>query len=774
MDATPLLGRRKLTPAILERVEHEVCENPDLSRSELARRVCHWLDWTDPAGRPKLTSCRIALLGLSRRGLIELPEPRGTIPAPKEVVGLAEDEREEISCPLAELGELRVVAVTSAEPRLNQLWKGLMAHHYLGPARLVGAQMRYLVGSERGWVAALAFSASAWRSQARDQWIGWSEPARAENLHRVVANSRFLIPPWVRVPDLASKVLASCARQLPSDWSQRYGYEPVLLETFVERERFAGTCYRAAGWHHVGETKGRGRQDRDLSYGKTVKDVYLLPLDKRWKSILQREPVRLPQPRLSEPADWAEAELGGADLGDERLSERLVDIARVFYARPQGSIPQACESRARTKAAYRLLRNENVNLKAILAPHHEATARRIAEESVVLAVQDTTSFNYSSHPQTEGLGPIGSSLPTGPQGILMHDTLAFTPAGVPLGLIDVEVWAREPKEHGKKHRRHSRPIEQKESRRWLRSYQAAAAVQAACPDTTIVCVGDREADIYDLFVLASADAKGPRLLVRAAQDRLVADGQERLWSYVQQQAASTRIVELPRSKKGPARKATLEIRFARVTLSPPLDRRSLPQLELWAVLASEIDAPEGVEPLEWMLLSSLPVTSFERAIEKLDWYAKRWGIEIFHKITKSGCRIEERQLGTVPRLENCLAIDLVVAWRIFHLTMLGRQDLDQPCTVFFADHEWKALIAFREGMEAVPPHPPSLREATRRVAGLGGFLGRKGDGEPGVKSLWLGLQRLDDIAAAWRAFGPDTRGSPPRPPPPVSRRPGCG
>jgi hypothetical protein len=718
VDAATLIGGRELTPELLERLRREVAGEPDLSRSELARRVCSWLDWTDPAGRPKETSCRIALLDLSRRGLIELPATRGVIPAPKELVGFSEDEREPIDCPLAELGALRAVVVTAADRSLNQIWKRLMTHHYLGPGPLVGAQLRYLVESDRGWVAALAFSAAAWRSEARDRFIGWSETARAANLRQVVSNSRFLIPPWVSVPELASKVLSLCARQLLSDWSERYGYEPVLLETFVESGRFHGTCYRAAGWQHVGATKGRGRQDRTSKCAKSVKEIFVLPLQKRWSSILQREPVRLPAPRLKDPGDWAEEEFGGAELGDERLSKRLVDLGRCFYARPGTSIPQACDSRARTKAAYRLLMNEKVNLDAILVPHREATMRRIAQESVVLAVQDTSSFNYSSHPQTEGLGPIGSSLPTGPQGILMHDTLAFTPAGVPLGMIDVEVWARDPQEYGKKHKRHDLPIEQKESSRWLRSYQAAAAVQAACPETTLVSVGDREADIYDLFVMASRDPKGPRLLVRARQDRLVADGQERLWSHLEGQAAtSVRIRQIPRSHKAPAREATLEIRFAAVTLSPPVNRRTLPQLDMWAVLVSEIDAPEDTEPLEWMLLSTHPVATVDEAVEKLDWYAKRWGIEIFHKILKSGCRIEERQLAAVPRLENCLAIDLVAAWRIFHLTMIGRQDPDQPCTVFFEDHEWKSLIAFREGVEAIPKEPPSLREVTRRVAG---------------------------------------------------------
>jgi Druantia protein DruA/Transposase DNA-binding/Transposase Tn5 dimerisation domain len=771
VDARPQVGGRDLSAELLAELERAVREEPGLSRSELARRVCHELDWTDPAGQPKEVSCRIALLNLSRRGLLELPPGRGAIPAPKEIVGFGEEEREDIDCSLAELGELRAVVVTSGDGPRNDLWKRLMTHHYLRSARLAGAQIRYLVESDRGCVAALGFSAAAWRIETRDRFIGWSETARAANLRQVVSNSRFLIPPWVSVPELASKVLSLCARQLLSDWSERYGYGPVLLETFVDSERFRGTCYRAAGWHHVGATKGRGRQDQDREHGKTVKEVFVLPIDKRWKAILRREPLRLPARRLEDPRDWAEEELGGAELGDERLSRRLVDLARAFYARPRSSIPRACDSRARTKAAYRLLMNENVNLKAILAPHHEATMRRITAEKVVLAVQDTTSFNYSSHPQTEGLGPIGSSLATGPQGILMHDTLAFTPAGVPLGLIDVEVWARDPEQHGKKRARHSRPIEQKESHRWLRSYQAVAAVQAVCPDTTLVSVGDREADIYDLFVMATSDPEGPRLLVRATQDRLVADGQERLWSHVQKQAAaSIRVTPIPRSRKTPAREAALEIRFARVTLGPPKNRRSLPQVDVWAVLASEVDAPEGIEPLEWMLLTTLPANTVEEAIEKLDWYAKRWGVEIFHKVIKSGCRIEERQLAEARRLENCLAIDLVAAWRIFHLTMLGRQDPGQPCTAFFDDDEWKALIAFREGVDAIPAEPPTLREATRRVANLGGFLGRKGDGEPGVKSLWLGLERLDTVVFAWRAFGPDNRGSPGRSPPPVSSR----
>ncbi len=767
-----VVSGREFPDALLERVNAAVRAHPEMSRSELSRRVCDWLDWKGCDGEPKQMSCRVALLRLHRRGLIELPHPQGEVPRTPEVPR-SDDCRDPIDCSLAELGELRVVLVTRFERAWNEEWKQLMTHHYLGPGPLVGAQMRYLIGSDRGWVGALAFSAAAWHIAARDEWIGWSERARKANLRYVVSNSRFLIPPSVRVPNLASRALSLCVGRLRQDWFERYGYEPVLLETFVDPERFRGTCYQAANWEHLGTTQGRGRQDREVTCSQSVKDIYALPLCKRFRAVLREVPPRVPPPRVKAPVDWAEEEFGGAAFGDERLSKRLVELARDFYARPQASIPQACDSRARTKAAYRWLTHPMINLQAVLAPHTEATLRRISEESVVLAVQDTTSFNYSTHAATEGLGPIGSP-EKGPQGILMHDTMAFTIDGLPLGLVDVQVWARDPKEIGKKHTRHKRPIEQKESVKWLRSFKATSAVQAACPDTKVVSVGDREADIYELFALALAQPKGAELLVRAEHDRLVKDGHGRLFTHMNQQPiAAERTVDVPRTHKSKARRATLGIRFAPVRLNPPRKKSKLEPIDLWAVFASEVNAPDDVSPLEWMLLTTIEVTTPEDAFEKLDWYAKRWGIEVFHKTLKSGCRIEQRQLATEPRLENCLGIDLVVAWRILHLTMLGRHDPDQPCTAFFEEHEWKAVIAFTQGPENVPETTPTIREVTRIVAGLGGFLGRKGDGEPGIKSLWVGLQRLDTISDAWLAFGPE---SPTRAPPatPVSRGPGCG
>ncbi len=754
METEAIVNGRAIPAEVLVELATKVREDTDLSRTALSRWLCDRLGWFGENGRRQEVTGRTALKLLEQRGVIDLPAQRVTMPSGSSLASVAHEAKEPIECSLGQLGELTAVTVTSANQELNGTWKRLMAHHYLGAGPLVGAQMRYLIKSERGWVAALAFSASARHVAPRDKWIGWSTTARTANRKYVVCNSRFLIAPWVRVPHLASKVLSICAHGLAQDWNREYGYEPVLLETYVDQERFRGTCYRAANWERLGATLGRGRQDREVTCSKSIKDIYALALRKGWRSVLCEEPPRIPERRVPDPVDWAEEEFGGADLGDERLGKRLVELARDFYARPQASIPQACGSLSRIKAAYRWLAHPMINLQAVLEPHHEATTRRISKERVVLAAQDTTSFNYSGLSAADGLGPIGTTA-EGPQGIIMHDTMAFTVEGLPLGLIDVQAWARDPLEHGQKSKKRS--IECKESAKWLRSFDATVAVQAACPQTMVVSVGDREADIYELFALARSKPNGPKLLVRAEHDRLVTDGHARLWNHMQaQDVAVVRVVDVPRTKSSRARRATLAIRYSAVTLGPPQGKKSLGEISLWAVLASEVDPPADVSPLEWMLLTTVEVSTATEACEKLDWYAKRWGIEVYHKAIKSGCRVEERQLATEARLENCLAIDLVVAWRIMHMTMLGRRDPDQPCTSFFEDHEWRALYGFTQGLAQIPAETPSLRTMTREVAKLGGFLGRKSDGEPGIKCLWLGLQRLDDIARAWLAFGPES------------------
>jgi uncharacterized protein DUF4338/transposase Tn5 family protein/transposase-like protein len=741
---------------LCDRIRATIVAEPTISRRALSLRVCEWLNWKSPNGKPKEMSCRVALLKLHRGGQLALPEPgvRPWTGVQRARAPLSLPEIESLRCRLQTLGAIRLVVVETKNRPLSRLWNALMAtYHYLGAGPLCGAQVRYLIESSvYGWLGGVAFSAAAWRVAPRDRWIGWSEAARQANLGQVLCNSRLLLVP--RVAHLASHVLSLCARRVPQDWVARYGVRPVLLETYVQRDRFKGTCYRAANWCPVGATQGRGRMDRARTQSAPRKEVYVYPLQRNARQVLCLEPPPPPIRRRSEEAagaqDWAEEEWGGVDLGDRRLNQRVRRIAKAFYARPQASIPQACQTRAEAKATYRFLEHPATSLEAVLAPHYAATLGRISREAVALAVQDTTSLNYTAHPATQKLGPIGYRLDRG-IGLLLHSTLTFTREGTPLGLLDVQCWARDAGDFGKKKRRHRVPIEQKESYKWLRSFRQVAAAQTRCPQSTLVSVGDREADVYELFELAGSDPTGPRLLVRAEQDRLLAEGQGHLWEKLAQQAvAGIQELHVPRQQNRPARVARLEVRFAPVTLKPPQRKPGRPEVILWAVWAREAEAPPTGERIEWMLLTTLPVITFADAIEKLAWYTLRWGIEVYHRTLKSGCKVEERQLGHADRLETCLGIDMVVAWRIFHLAKLGRETPEVPCTVFFEDADWKALVAYITQNPNPPEKPPTLREAMRMVATLGGFLGRKGDGEPGTKSLWLGLQRLDDLSSMWK------------------------
>lgn len=741
--------------AILKRINAAVGDHPEWSRADVARQVCRWLDWRAVNGRDKGVSCRVALLRLERRGLIDLPPARRSVR-----FGAPSFAQTPLSVPsklegtLKELRGLKLIVVTSKDRELDRQWKKLVAsHHYLGYRPLCGAQLRYLIACEHGYLGALGFSAAALYLKARERWIGWSHAARQYHLPKVVANSRFAIARGVRVKNLASKVLALAQKRLPEDWAKVYGYKPLLLETYVESKRFGATSYRAANWIYVGQTRGRGRQDREHRKDKPIKDIYLYPLAADCQNQLCEEPgrARLSASVFTKPAkppqDWAEEEFGQVRLRDRRHRERLCVVARDFFAHPEANVPQACQTRAKTKAAYRLFEHKAVKMDILLTAHYQSTMQRIAREKipVVLAVQDTTSFNYDTHADMEGLGPINTHV-DGAQGILMHGTMAYTTQGTAMGLVDVQVWARDPKQFGKSAKRYERPIEQKESYKWLKSFQGAARLQRQLGSaTTVVSVGDREADIYELFLLAQKDLFNPKLLVRAESDRRVQDGPMCLWPYMQSQAvAGERLLRIPRRKGRAARDARLEIRFAQVQLRAPKHKPTLGPLTVWAVYVTERHAPSPKEAVEWMLLTTVEVNDLEGALEKVDWYKKRWGIEEYHRTIKSVCRIENRQLADRTVWENCLAIDLVVAWRIEHIKKISRETPQAPCNVAFDEQEWQALFVLKKPHQPLPSMAPSMHQMTRWTAELGGFLGGKNE-NPGSTTLGRGLQTLHDI-----------------------------
>jgi hypothetical protein len=460
---------------------------------------------------------------------------------------------------------------------------------------------------------------------------------------------------------------------------------------------------------------------------------------------------------VEDTVSWCEDELSTIDLGDKRLEWRIVDIATKLAAQPTASINQACEDWADTKAAYRLFANKKVTAEKILEPPQQRTRERMKGQPLVLAVQDTTFLNFTRHVKTRGLGPIGTRQQT-LNGLVMHSTLAFTPAGMPLGLLAQEIWARsEEEEQLTDDERKNRPIEEKESYKWLKALQRT--VDLTPEGVQVVTVCDREADTYELFVEAQKETTG--LLVRAAQNRAVMKAEMGLlWNRVESAAPVRYLkVQVPAKAKEPAREAVVSVRFRWVRLKPPWrpkepGQEPLPPVSLDAVLVQEVDPPAKMTPVEWMLLTNVPVHAAEDAMERVCWYRQRWPIEVFHKVLKSGCKVEDCRLGKGERLIPYLTLSSIIAWRMYWLTHINRHFPDEPCIAILADHEWRALYATIHRTPSPPKEMPTVRQAVRWIAKLGGFLGRKGDGEPGPTVTWRGWQRLHDIAATWLLLHP--------------------
>jgi len=448
--------------------------------------------------------------------------------------------------------------------------------------------------------------------------------------------------------------------------------------------------------------------------------------------------------------DWVEQETKYLVLGDKRLKERARKIIRDFSQNPTASIPEFCGDWAATKAAYEFYKNPAVAPERFLASQAQATLQRVKEYKQILILQDTTSFDFSSHPTTEGLGPLENAKCAG---FLTHSCLAVTPEGVPLGLLAQQSWVRDEGELGKRHQRRQRPIEEKESYKWLQGL--TDSTQALPAETRAIVISDRESDIFEYFV----HPRPPQvdLLVRASWNRALAQETGHLWSAVSRTPVRGKIlVEVSRTARQTARTAECQVQFKRVKIRPPRNRAAhQPKLEpvvLWAVLVREMNPPPGAEALEWLLLTTLEINTFEQACQLIEYYTRRWLIERFHFVLKSGCAVEQRQLAHGERLMRFLALANIVAWRLLWQTYLGRVEGNLPCTAVLTEAEWKALYSFIHKTALLPDHIPSLAQTTRWIAQLGGFLGRKSDGPPGVKVLWRGWRRLFDITQTWLIF----------------------
>jgi hypothetical protein len=464
-------------------------------------------------------------------------------------------------------------------------------------------------------------------------------------------------------------------------------------------------------------------------------------------------------------------EVRGAALGDQRLTKRLGKVIEQLGAKPNMSVPAATRGRAEMEAAYRFFDNDKVSPEKILQPHVAATRERISQADIVLLVQDTTDLDLTRpKQQVRGAGPMEYDTR---RGVFFHPLLAFNNHGLPLGVAWQKSWTRSKikKKCTKKQRddwHRQTPIEEKESFRWIEGMRAAREVAASCPRTTCVCIADSDADVYELFCESRATSQGEvHFLVRACHKRN-ACGPHLNWldatratpclfqCSVNVSARTAKLVTETRKRQTTrgARIAEVEVRAATVTVRPPYRRPSkLPEVALNVVLAEEPNPPDGATPIQWLLVTTLPIDNSEQVQQIVSYYSIRWQIEIYFRTLKSGCRIEDRQFETLDRILNCLAVYSIIAWKVMYLSRLGRECPDLSCELIFDESEWKSVyMTVRQ--EDPPSTPPSLNEMIRMIASLGGYVIRQST-QPGTQTLWFGLQRVHDLSTAWETFGPD-------------------
>jgi len=435
-------------------------------------------------------------------------------------------------------------------------------------------------------------------------------------------------------------------------------------------------------------------------------------------------------PVVTSPTDWAERTFATVDLKDRRRERRAVSLAASLMRHPDASLPQQMGAPSALKAAYRLLDQHDVTHAALVEPHWQATRDQAGRQNLVLLIQDTTEIDHTHHPKTEGLGPIGNGRG---RGYLLQSVLAVVPQPRQvLGIAVQEPFLRKQAPKGQScAQRRSR---ERESQVWSRMVKA---VGPPSEGSTWVHVGDRYSDIFDF--LEECEQQRCQFLIRVAQDRRIyaEDGTvESLLTAIRAlPAQDQRELQVVAHDGQPARTARVSISFRAATLRPPAHSRSKPPLSVWILRVWEADPPPDVEePLEWLLLTSVPTLTVASAWERAEWYTCRWLVEDYHQCLKTGCSLEQRHLQTYDALVRLLGFLALIAVRLLQLRELARQEPEGLASAALpAD-----LVRVVAHLAEVPVERLTLGSFWRTVARQGGHQGRKGDGPPGWKTLWRG------------------------------------
>lgn len=465
--------------------------------------------------------------------------------------------------------------------------------------------------------------------------------------------------------------------------------------------------------------------------------------------------------------DWVDDEFMYLDLGDKRVNAKGKAIINTLAKQPGASIPKAFNTWSEIKSCYEFFANGKVTGQKILSPHLIATRQRLIHEKVVLMPTDTSALNYTSKPSIKELGNIGNVN----LGIFLHPLIAITPERVNLGIVDAKVWARSEKEIKlTDHQRYSLPIEEKERYRWIESYKVACDVAKECPNTQVITITDREGDFAEHFeaVLKAQEQneKYADIIVRSYHDRaVISSDKEDLLHQGKQNKLKSKLkaarslgeikFKIPATQHRHERIVTQTLKATSVTFKKRATSKAFvsPKVTINAVMAIEENPPEGIEPLIWVFLTTLPIDTFEQVVLVIQYYLVRWEIEVFFKILKSGSDVEERRLKECESLISLIAVFLVIAWRVMYVMKLSRSCPEISCEEVFSASEWKSVFKITKRGTKLPDKAPLLGEFIRMVASLGGYLDRKNDPAPGPKVIWIGLNRMHDFAIAWETFG---------------------
>lgn len=479
-------------------------------------------------------------------------------------------------------------------------------------------------------------------------------------------------------------------------------------------------------------------------------------------------------------ATWVKEEFRTLNLRDARRNRCGQKLATMLEQHPSMSIPAAVGGGGNeTTQAYRFFGNEKIEASWIIEPHFHATRERICDQKVCILIQDTSEMDLTRPTkQVEGAGPLDGGAR---YGCLLHPLFALTEEGLPLGTADLIYWTRDKASleldaKTKRQLRKAAPIDEKESMRWIEGMRKAHEIANLCPDTQCILLSDSEADIYEMLVEGCATGGKSQFIVRGCQNRAVAvpkDAAEdtaktlldavlltsvRATYEIHVRGRDTKVSCEERSRRcaREPRKAIVEVRATTITLRPTYRLgQKLPPVTVNVVLVREVNPPEGEAPIEWLLITDLPITTTEEILRVAKLYTHRWQIEIFFRILKQGCRIEERRFEHIARWERFAMFNIIIAWRTYHLTIMGRSFPDMDCEVAFSISEWKAVYYFTQKRQP-PKKPPSLRVMIRMVAQLGGYVNRSRKDAPGPETILKGLHRMHDLAYCWDLFGPDS------------------